>query len=77
MFPLVIFSAGLLAASTPPSADSELKTYQSLNASVGRNPAEHVKLALWCEAHGLNAERLRHLSTAVLIDPANVKARDV
>ena len=37
--------------------------------------AAHIRLALWCEAHGLTAERLKHLSLAVLYDPANTLAR--
>jgi hypothetical protein len=39
---------------------------------VARDPAAHVRLALWCEAHGLKAEKLRHLALAVLIDPKAV-----
>ena len=38
-------------------------------------PQAQVKLALWCEAHGLNAERVKHLAQAVLSDPKNVTAR--
>src|SRR5262249_52813658 len=34
-----------------------------------------VKLALWCEAHGLHSERLKHLALAVLADPKNTTAR--
>jgi hypothetical protein len=34
-----------------------------------------VRLALWCEAHGLTAERLHHLTLAVLADPKNAAAR--
>ena len=30
-----------------------------------------MKLALWCEAHGLGAERMKHLAMAVLVDPKN------
>ncbi len=32
-------------------------------------------MALWCEAHGLDSERLKHLAIAVLIDPAHTTAR--
>ena len=35
----------------------------------------HVRLALWCEAHGLPAERLKHLAIAALIEPGHVTAR--
>lgn len=34
-----------------------------------------MKLALWCEAHGLWAERFKHLTLATLSDPANTMAR--
>jgi hypothetical protein len=44
-------------------------------ARAGRDPAAHVKLALWCEAHGLSAERMKHLAIAVLTDPKNATAR--
>ena len=43
--------------------------------SVGRDAEAHVRLALWCEAHGLQAERLKHLALAVLTDPTNATAR--
>jgi len=32
-------------------------------------------MALWCEAHGLGTERLKHLAIAVLTDPAHATAR--
>ena len=44
-------------------------------ARAGKNADAHVRLALWCEAHGLTAERLKHLSLAVLYDPGNTLAR--
>ena len=34
-----------------------------------------MKLALWCEAHGLESQKLRHLAVAVLSDPSNAMAR--
>src|SRR4051794_34242544 len=54
---------------------SDLATYASLGKTVGRDPEAHVRLALWCEAHGLRAERLKHLAMAVLYDPSNAMAR--
>ena len=56
-------------------ARAELREYRSAAAAARRDPDAHVRLALWCEAHGLTAERLKHLSLAVLYDPANVLAR--
>jgi RNA polymerase sigma factor (sigma-70 family) len=44
-------------------------------AEAGRDPDGHVRLALWCEARGLTAERLKHLAMAVLGDPRNATAR--
>ncbi len=31
----------------------------------------HVRLALWCESHGFDAERMKHLAMAVLYDPSH------
>ena len=30
---------------------------------------------MWCESHGLGAERMKHLAMAVLYDPSNGLAR--
>ena len=38
---------------------------------AGKDPQAQVKLALWCEAHGMNGERVKHLAQAVLSDPKN------
>jgi hypothetical protein len=46
-----------------------------LKAKAGKDAPSQVKLALWCEAHGLDAERVNHLARAVLADPKNVTAR--
>jgi hypothetical protein len=49
--------------------------YEAARARAGRDADAHVRLALWCEAHGLEAERLKHLAIAVLADPAHATAR--
>ena len=41
----------------------------------GHDADAHVRLALWCEQHGMTAERMKHLATAVLYDPSNALAR--
>ncbi len=56
-----------------PAADR--KTYEAVRLKAGQDPAALVKLSLWCEAHGLTAERAKHLAEAVGIDPGNVPAR--
>jgi hypothetical protein len=50
-------------------------TYEQMRANAGRDAEAQVKLALWCEAHGLEKERLRHLAVATLADPSNALAR--
>ncbi len=46
-----------------------------MKAAAGRDAGAQVRLALWCEAHGLERERVRHLAVAVLADPSNAMAR--
>jgi Pretoxin HINT domain len=58
-----------------PAAAPDLKAYQAARDALGRGSDAHVKLALWCEAHGLSAERVKHLALAVLTDPKNAAAR--
>ena len=58
----------------PPSASARAE-YEQIKAAAGRSPEAQVRLAYWCEANGLSAERLRHLSQAVLADPTNAAAR--
>jgi hypothetical protein len=59
----------------PGSPETTRKAYDQVRAAAGRDPDAQVSLALWCEAHGLQAERLRHLSVAVLTDPSHATAR--
>jgi hypothetical protein len=58
-----------------PDLSHDVKTYEALRAQAGRDSQAQVKLALWCESHGLKAERVKHLALAVLADPKNVTAR--
>ena len=66
---------GALAGDGTRIEPSKLGQYKAAVSEVGRDPNAHVRLALWCEAHGLTAERLKHLSLAVLYDPTNALAR--
>lgn len=74
MFPLVLVLSALAAA---PGATTEpdLKAYEEVRARSGRDADSLVKLALWCEARGLDAQRQKHLAQAVLADPAHAAAR--
>ena len=60
---------------TAAARSTDLAGYQTAKSKAGRDANAHVRLALWCEAHGLTAERLKHLSLAVLYDPSNALAR--
>jgi hypothetical protein len=75
---VVLVVCSLLVAGPPgdgtPSPD-DIKTYESARAKAGRDADAHVRLALWCEAHGMSAERARHLALAVLADPGHAAAR--
>ena len=66
---------GVLADDDVETDPPELAVYKSAAATARRDPNAHVRLALWCEAHGLTAERLKHLSLAVLSDPSHALAR--
>jgi hypothetical protein len=76
-----VFLSALLAAAddapqiASPPATQPAQSYVQARAKAGKDAAAHVRLALWCESHGLTAERVKHLALAVLYDPSNVLAR--
>lgn len=74
---LIVGCGLLLAAPSEPSSPSsaDLQAYQAAKAEAKRDPNAHIRLALWCEAHGMGTERLKHLAIAVLADPKNATAR--
>ena len=49
--------------------------YEAKKAAAGPDAASQVQMALWCEEHGLRAERLDHLRAAVASDSGNTLAR--
>lgn len=57
--------------STPPDRSA----YEAARKPAGHDAGAQVRLALWCEQHGMTAERMKHLATAVLADPSNALAR--
>ena len=77
MLAIIVVCAGLVAAvpTAQKASDEDMAAYEIARVSVGRDADAHVKLALWCEAHGLEAERTKHLALAVLIDPKQATAR--
>jgi hypothetical protein len=76
MLHVAIAFFGLLTAvlADPPGPEDE-RAYQAAAAKAGRDAGAHVRLATWCEAHGKNAERHKHLAIALEIDPDNAAAR--
>ena len=75
-----ILLSGVIVVGFPAQAkatadETDLQAYKRAAAQIGRDPDAHVKLALWCEAHGLSAERTRELTMAVLRDPSHALAR--
>src|SRR4051812_40750048 len=72
--------SSLLAASqdggTPvPPTSTAWKEYEAARDGAGGDAEAQVKLALWCESHGLSAERTKHLALAILRDPSHATAR--
>ncbi len=66
----------VLCANEPSArADDDRAAYEVAKAKTGVDPPSLVKLALWCEAHGLGSEREEHLAQAVRADPKNAAAR--
>jgi tetratricopeptide (TPR) repeat protein len=63
------------SATMSPSAAADLVAYAAAKSKVGRDADAHVRLAVWCESHGLEAERMKHLAMAVLYDPSHALAR--
>src|SRR4029079_5305968 len=46
-------AVGFPAQTGAPAGRTDLEAYKAAAAKAGRDPDAHVKLALWCEAHGL------------------------
>jgi Pretoxin HINT domain/HEAT repeats len=76
MIATVLLVGGLIGASPEaPAKPDDLAAYQAVKAAAGRDAESQIKLALWCEAHGLQAERVKHLALAILVEPKNATAR--
>ncbi len=56
-------------------APEVLKEYEAAKSQPRRDSTSEVKLALWCESHGLTAEKVRHLAMAVVLNPRDLTAR--
>ena len=72
---LRLFGFDRPAISGNPSSKADVAAYESLRVRAGREPAAQIQVALWCEQHGMTAEKVKHLAPAVLRDPQNAMAR--
>ncbi len=72
---MIALACSLLLAVTPPASSEEVAAYKAAAATAGRDASAHVRLALWCEKHGMDAERRTHLALAVMAEPTNESAR--
>jgi len=81
MFCTIVMCCALVGADRPepvvPSLArvADLSAYEAAKSNAGRDADSHVRLALWCESHGLKAERMKHLALAILYDPSHALAR--
>jgi hypothetical protein len=71
---LLVADPGESATKSLP-APADLAAYAAAKSKVGRDADAHVRLAVWCESHGLEAERMKHLAMAVLYNPSHALAR--
>jgi tetratricopeptide (TPR) repeat protein len=72
---LAVVMSGFAPGDAAGSSAADRKIYEAVRLKAGKDPAALVKLALWCEAHGLSAERSKHLMEAIGIDPSSAAAR--
>ncbi len=72
---MVNAGAGDDPTASVPGRTPDRTAYEAARKAAGQDAAAQVRLALWCEQHGMTAERMKHLAMAVLHDPSNGLAR--
>jgi Pretoxin HINT domain len=79
MIAAALVSSAVLFAALPdslsPTSAADQVAYETARNSAGRDADAHTRLALWCEARGMDAERIKHLTIAVLVEPSHAVAR--
>src|ERR1700722_8496129 len=77
MFHVLLLCTGLLATLREDDllASTVKADYKAVHSRMGTGPDAHVRLALWCETHRMMAEKLKHLTIAILCDPSHEAAR--
>jgi hypothetical protein len=77
MLHTVVLCCGLLGITPIVSRDASpgnRAEYASATTQTKLDAAGHVRLALWCESHGLTSERKEHLEQAAAADPSQPAA---
>ncbi len=74
---LPVFAALLGTTCACLGGEDDLATYGAAARRAGRDAEAHVRLALWCEARGLDAERNTELSEALHLNPHDACARGI
>ena len=65
MLHFAVVSCWLFLAATGDSpTPEELSAYQAAAAKAGEKVSAHIRLASWCELHGMHVERHKHLGIA-------------
>ncbi len=78
MLSVLLICLGLVAddgVKPTEKAAPDRAAYETALKQAGHDARAQVRLALWCEPHGMTAERMKHLAAAVAQDPANALAR--
>jgi hypothetical protein len=77
MFHATLLCVAILGDGGKPAEPTQATqaAYETAQANAGKTAAAQIQLALWCEAHGLNAERIKHLNEAISRDSSNLLAR--
>jgi hypothetical protein len=81
LFAFLICAAGLVSDQPAAKSVESLKAanlaaaYEQAKRDASRSPDDHVRLALWCEAHEMETERQKHLTIALLKEPGHAAAR--
>jgi hypothetical protein len=72
MFHFALLSCWLLMVVPGDSPTPEERSaYESAAAKAGRDVVAHIRLASWCELHGMHVERHKHLGIALELAPDN------
>ena len=65
----VVFCCMLAVGLTDAPTPEEKSTYEAAAARAGRDALAHIRLASWCEIHGMQVERHKHLGIALELAP--------